>query len=398
MAKYAGDKRMKCSSAFIYTEEFTKYHFNENHPFNQKRVVSTLDLLKMSNAIQDEEIIEPRQATDEELMLIHDKRFIEAVKATSNGELTPNQGEDFGLGTEDTPIFPGMHEAASLLVGGSLTAVDLVLGGKVKHALNLGGGLHHGFRRKASGFCIYNDASIAIRYIREKYNLKVLYVDTDAHHGDGVQWSFYDDPNVCTLSIHETGRYLFPGTGNTNERGIKEGYGYSFNIPLDAFTEDDSFLYIYETSLREVMDYFQPDIIITQNGADAHAFDPLSHLCSTMKIYEYIPKLAHELAHTFCDGRWIALGGGGYDIWRVVPRAWAQLWKIMKDNTPFSGDIPQEWINKYKTLSPVALPATWHDPENIYQPIPRKAEITDKNEQTLQKALQFIHNSRNFTN
>src|SRR5690625_4879454 len=127
-----------------------------------------------------------------------------------------------------------MHEASRLLVGGSLTAADAVLNGEYQHALNLGGGLHHGFKRRASGFCIYNDGAIAIKYIREKFNLKVLYIDTDAHHGDGVQEAFYDDPNVCTVSIHETGRYLFPGTGNVNERGLKEGHGYSFNLPIDA--------------------------------------------------------------------------------------------------------------------------------------------------------------------
>ncbi|MDG2794977.1 acetoin utilization protein AcuC, partial [Vibrio parahaemolyticus] len=179
-------------------------------------------------------------------------------------------------------------EASALLVGGTLTAVDAVLSGKVKHALNLGGGLHHGFRGKASGFCIYNDSSIAMKYIQKKYGLRVLYIDTDAHHGDGVQWSFYDDPNVCTISLHETGRYLFPGTGAVNERGQGNGYSYSFNVPLDAFTEDESFLDSYRTVVREVAAYFKPDIILTQNGADAHYYDPLTHLCATMSIYREI--------------------------------------------------------------------------------------------------------------
>ncbi|WP_102026754.1 acetoin utilization protein AcuC [Salirhabdus sp. Marseille-P4669] len=386
---------MNCKSAFIYAEDYKSYHFRTDHPFNQLRVQSTYDLLKSSGALSDTQVLSPRTATIEELKLVHDERFIEAVIASSNGQLKEQDAAEFGLGTEDTPIFSGMHEAASLLVGGTLQAVDYVLEGKGQHALNLGGGLHHGFKRKASGFCIYNDAAIAIAYIRKHYNVKVLYVDTDAHHGDGVQWSFYDDPNVCTLSIHETGRYLFPGTGNVNERGIKEGYGYSFNIPIDAFTEDESFLQIYEKAFREIMDYFQPDIIVTQNGADAHAYDPLSHLCGTMKIYEYIPMLAHELAHTYCDGKWIALGGGGYDIWRVVPRAWAQIWNVMNDQKPFSGSLPKEWIDKYQSKSLVPLPDTWHDQPNFYKPIPRKKEITEKNEQTLNKALQFIWNRYN---
>ena len=165
------------------------------------------------------QVIPPRMASEEELALIHDLSYIEAVKKAGNGQLPKEIAENYGLGTEDTPIFPNMHEASALLVGGTLTAVDQVMTGKALHALHLGGGLHHGFRGKASGFCVYNDSSVAIKYLQEKYNARVLYVDTDAHHGDGVQWSFYDDPNVCTLSIHETGRYLFPGTGNVNERG-----------------------------------------------------------------------------------------------------------------------------------------------------------------------------------
>lgn len=197
--------------------------------------------------------------------------------------------------------------------------------------------------------------------------------------------------------IHETGRYLFPGTGNTNERGRKEGFGYSFNIPIDAFTEDESFLEVYENALKEVADYFKPDIIVTQNGADAHTYDPLTHLCSTMKIYEEIPKLAHEIAHTYCDGRWIALGGGGYDIWRVVPRAWAQIWKVASCSDVFKGKLPIDWINEWQPESPVQLPNYWHDKTGIYKEIPRKKEITEKNKRNLQKALQIITNHQKYT-
>src|SRR5699024_7930234 len=180
-----------------------------------------------------------------------------AVKKASRDELTEVEGMEYGLGTEDTPIFNNMHEASAYLVGGTLTAVDVVLEDKVDHSLHLGGGLHHGFKRIASVFCIYNDGAVAIKYIREKYDLKVLYIDTDAHHGDGVQWAFYDDPNVCTFSIHETGRYLFPGTGNANERGNKDGIGYTFNLPIDAFTQDKSFLTLYESAFREIVDFFE---------------------------------------------------------------------------------------------------------------------------------------------
>jgi acetoin utilization protein AcuC len=373
--------------AFVFSEEQLNYKFNSHHPFNQFRLKLTVDLLKKINALNVNQIIPPRMATEEELFLIHDPNYVEAVKKAGLGQLPNEIAENYGLGTEDTPIFPRMHDASALLVGGTLTAVDEVMTGKADHALHLGGGLHHGFRGKASGFCVYNDSSVAIKYIQEKYHARVLYIDTDAHHGDGVQWSFYDDPNVCTLSIHETGRYLFPGTGNINERGQGKGYGYSFNIPLDAFTEDESWLHAYSQAVREVAAFFKPDVILTQNGADAHYYDPLTHLSATMKIFREIPRLAHEIAHQYCNGRWIAVGGGGYDIWRVVPRAWAMIWLEMAENSNSFGDLPTEWVSYWQKEAPVKLPEDWDDPENLYQPIPRKAEITEKNSLTLEKAL-----------
>lgn len=387
MAKYARDFHMKKKAVFIYSDDLLTYKFHNQHPFNQFRITLTIDLLQSIDVLKEEHIIPPRIATEKELTLIHDPSYIQAVKKAGEGQLSLDIAEGYGLGTEDTPIFKGMHEASALLVGGTLTAVDWVMTDKAEHAVHLGGGLHHGFRGKASGFCIYNDSSVAIQYLQEKYHARVLYVDTDAHHGDGVQWSFYDDPNVCTLSIHETGRYLFPGTGNINERGNGKGYGYSFNIPLDAFTEDESWLHAYETAIWEVAAFFKPDVILTQNGADAHYYDPLTHLSTTMKIYERIPKMAHAIAHQYCDGRWIAVGGGGYDIWRVVPRAWSRIWLEMTDNNHFNGPLPEKWISKWSKKSPVPLPAGWEDPDGIYKPIPRKQEITEKNRLTVEKAL-----------
>jgi acetoin utilization protein AcuC len=375
----------RCS--FVFSEDLLNYKFNSNHPFNQFRLKLTVDLLHRLKALDNHQIVPPRMASEEELALVHDPSYIDAVKMAGHGQLPQHVAENYGIGTEDTPIFPNMHEASALLVGGTLTAVDQVMTGQAVHALHLGGGLHHGFRGKASGFCIYNDSSVAIKYLQNKYNARVLYVDTDAHHGDGVQWSFYDDPDVCTLSIHETGRYLFPGTGNVNERGQGKGYGYSFNIPVDAFTEDESWLDAYTQSLREVAEFFKPDVILTQNGADSHYYDPLTHLSATMKIYREIPKLAHEIAHQYCGGKWIAVGGGGYDIWRVVPRAWALIWLGMTENSNCYGNLPQDWLEYWQEKAPVHLPINWDDPEDMYKPIPRKAEITEKNLLTLEKAL-----------
>lgn len=390
MAKYTGNESVEKNAVFVYSPEQLDYKFSETHPFNQKRLELTMDLLEQSGALDPSDIIMPRVASDEELLLGHDAAYIDIVKRAGHGYLREGEGEIFGIGTEDTPIFTNMHEASATFVGGTLTACDYVMQGKSKHALNLGGGLHHGFQGKASGFCIYNDSTVAIKYMQKKYGARVLYIDTDAHHGDGVQWSFYDDPDVCTLSIHETGRYLFPGTGAVTERGNGNGYGTSFNIPIDAFTEDESFLDVYEQSIREIAAHFKPDVILTQNGADAHYLDPLTHLYGTMDIYNEIPRIAHEIAHEFCEGRWVAVGGGGYDIWRVVPRAWALIWLEMTNKEKPTGHLPKKWLEKWQPEAPVNLIETWEDPNNLYEPIPRKTEITEKNHQVLEKALYMI--------
>ncbi|WP_010096160.1 acetoin utilization protein AcuC [Ornithinibacillus scapharcae] len=378
---------MSSDVAFIYDKALLNYHFHDEHPFNQKRVLLTKELLEESNQLDRTNILVPRVATDEEISLIHDPKYIHAVKSASF--LNHEQLIRFGLDTDDTPAFPNMHEASASIVGATLTAVDAVLKEGARAAVNFSGGLHHGFKQKASGFCIYNDAAIAIKYIRKQFNLRVLYVDTDAHHGDGVQWAFYEDPNVCTFSIHETGRYLFPGTGNVNERGIKAGHGYSFNLPIDAFTQDKSFIEVYQTALREIAEFFKPDIILTQNGADAHFYDPLTHLCCSMEIYNVIPQIALEISNTYCQGRWIALGGGGYDIWRVVPRAWAQIWNVMKDGKSSEGELPPTWLAKWRPESPVTLLRMWEDSVEDIPIIPRKQEIEEKNYVTLTNLLKY---------
>jgi len=373
-------------SRLIYSPEYTNYYFHDDHPFNQRRLLLTHDLLQAYQLLRDEDILTPRLATDEELELVHDPRYIQFVREQGETDEVLALAVGYGLGTEDVPCFRHMHEASSLIVGGTLQAVDAVMNGQAEHAFNPAGGLHHAFRGRASGFCIYNDCSVAIAYLRKHWNARVLYIDTDAHHGDGVQWAFYDDPNVLTVSLHETGKYLFPGTGNTTERGDGQGYGFSVNIPLDAYTEDDSFLEVYQKLIPKLVRGFQPDVILTQNGCDAHAYDPLTHLSCSMKVYQQIPRLAHEMAHTYCSGRWIAVGGGGYDIWRVVPRAWTLLWSEMSDQ-PLADDIeiPASWQEQWQPRSELILPSRLFD--DPFPAIPRRAEITEKNRVTLERAI-----------
>ena len=215
--------------------------------------------------------------------------------------------QQFGLHTDDTPYFAGMHQAASAIVSGSVAAADAVMSGRTNHAYHMAGGLHHAFPDHASGFCIYNDAAVAIQHIRQTYSARVLYIDTDVHHGDGVQWVFYDDPDVCTYSIHETGKFLFPGTGFVHEKGTDKGFGACFNMPLEPYTEDDSWLDSFNVTLRKVIAAFKPDLSLASMAVTPM---PMTRCRIFIAVCEYMhemPAICMSWPITFTKGRWIAL-------------------------------------------------------------------------------------------
>jgi acetoin utilization protein AcuC len=373
---------MGCTTALISTPEYQRYRFNEDHPFNPLRLQLTVELLDACGLLDaDHALVPPRAATAAELATVHSPRFVAAVEAASAGRLDPATAARFGLGTEDVPIFPGMHEAATLLVGGSLLAAELVMEGRVGHAFNIGGGLHHAGFDRAAGFCVYNDIAVACRRLVEGYGARVLYIDNDAHHGDGVQDLFYDTDRVLTVSFHETGRYLFPGAGATDERGRGDGYGFAINVPLEPFTDDASWLAGFESLVPEIARLYRPDVIVLQNGCDGHCLDPLTHLCATTRTFERVAAIVHDLAHDYCGGRLIALGGGGYDIWRVTPRAWALVWAAL-GGQPVPGRVPDAWRDRWAARSPVPLPAALRDDPADYPPLPRRPEIAAANART----------------
>jgi acetoin utilization protein AcuC len=374
---------MSKAAGFIFSPEYGQYNFNPDHPFNMKRLDLTLEMLQATGLLQARDIITAPEATTEELLFAHDREYIEVVKQMSTGgQVSPERG----IGSEDTPAFPDMHRASALVVGGSLRGARAVMEGEVDHAVNLAGGLHHAMREKASGFCIYNDAVAAIKFIRQQYNVRVAYVDIDAHHGDGVQAAFYDDPNVLTISLHETGRYLFPGTGHIHERGVAAGFGYCANIPLEAFTEDGSWIKAFEAVVPYMLGWFQPDIIVSQNGCDSHYLDPLTHLCCTTKAYSIAFHQLHLLAHRLCKGRLLALGGGGYEWWRVVPRVWSTLWAELSERK-LPGEIPTTLLERWQKESGENLPLNFEDPQGCFPPIPRRGEIEEKNLLTVRNVL-----------
>jgi acetoin utilization protein AcuC len=267
--------------------------------------------------------VDARTATDAEVMATHDPEFVAAVKGIDSGALDAGAGFEFGLGTADDPIFPNMHGASSAVCGASLTALERVLDGSALHAFNPAGGLHHARRREASGFCIYNDPAVAIaKALEVNPEWRVMYLDIDVHHGDGVQWIFYDEPRVLTLSFHQSGRYLYPGTGFEDETGGPNALGTSANLPLLPLTGETDYLWALDRMLPTLAEAFRPDLLVTQMGADTHWNDPLANLGLTMNAYPPIAKLIHEAAHEFCAGRWVATGGGGYQFDSVVPKVW----------------------------------------------------------------------------
>lgn len=350
----------------------------------------TLELCEALGLLDGYEFVSAPLAADEDLTTVHSLTYVRQVQKAGLGQAALHELVHYGIGTPDNPVVPNVHEAGAHIVGSVLKAARMVAGGEVDHAMCISGGLHHALRSMASGFCFYNDAGVAIARLKEEHpGIRIAYLDTDAHHGDGVQWMFYDDPQVLTVSLHESGRYLFPGTGGVEEWGRNGGRGYSVNVPLQPFTDDESFISCFEAVVPEVMRAFGPDLILAQSGCDAHKLDPLTHLSATTRIYEHIPRRVHELAHELCDGRWVATGGGGYDIWRVVPRAWSMLWAGVS-HQELPEDVPEEWLAKWGEKSPVKLPRKMRDDPADYPTIERAPEIAGRNRRTVESVLERV--------
>lgn len=305
------------------------------------RLKLTFELMRAYEMLDSVRLKEPKTATDEELELVHDPGYIAKVRELSSAA-PAGAGLGWGLGTGDNPVFPDMHEAAATVVGGALVAAGMIMEGELDHAFHMGGGLHHALRARASGFCIYNDPAVAIAWLKACYGVRVLYLDIDAHHGDGVQYAFEEDPDVMTISFHESGRFLFPGAGFTEDVGRGSGRGYSVNLPLAPGSSDDIYLEAFDALVPPLAQAFRPGIILTQDGCDAHWSDPLSHLALTLAGYRRLFQRQHDLAHELTGGRWLALGGGGYQACTVVPRAWTILLGVMAERQ-LDERLPESW-------------------------------------------------------
>jgi acetoin utilization protein AcuC len=370
-------------AVFVWDEVLATYRFHPEHPLNPRRLELTVDLIRRLGLLGDEAstVVAPRTAADADLLLAHDAGFIDAVKRASETGEADASSQHFGLGTEDVPIVRGMHEAALGVVGATLTAAELVMSGRAERAFSIAGGLHHARRAEAAGFCVYNDLAVAIRWLQREHGARVLYIDIDAHHGDGVQWIFYEDPDVLTVSFHESGTYLFPGTGFVDEMGEGDGHGACVNVPLDAHTEDASMLAAFSELVPAAADAFRPDVIVLQAGCDGHVLDPLTHLRYTTGVYEKLVGVVSDIADRHCQGRIIATGGGGYAVYRVVPRAWALVWAALGGQTAPDA-LPDDWLKALRMESGLEIPPRLRDPPDAYPAAPRRAVIEEMNRRT----------------
>jgi acetoin utilization protein AcuC len=328
----------------VYSETFQQYDFGPTHPLKPTRLKLTYELMKEIGLLsaKNVKVISPREASRDELLLFHEEDYLRLVKKMSQ------QGTGY-LDMGDTPAFKGCYEASALATGASLAAVDSVMSGKVTHAINMAGGLHHAHPDSASGFCIFNDPAISIAYLKKKYGLeRVLYLDVDAHHGDGVMYGFYSDPAVLDIDFHEDGRHLFPGTGFTHEVGEGKAVGLKINVPLPPFVDDETYLGLFRKIVPAAVSKYRPQVLLLQCGADSHANDLLGHLQITTRTYTEVVRTIHELAHELAEGRFVIFGGGGYNIANVA-RTWTAVACSLADYA-CPKVTPNNWRKMFEAL------------------------------------------------
>ena len=332
-------------TALIWNNDRIHYDFGPQHPLKPIRVELTVELIRALGLTDLPGVATlPREPFDDgDVVRLHTPDYVAAVRRFS-ADPSPAGDMHYGLGYGDNPVFAGMHEASLEVCGASVAAAKAVWEGRAVHAFNPAGGLHHAMPERAAGFCIYNDPGFAIDWLLGHGVERVAYIDVDTHHGDGVQALYYADPRVLTVSLHESGRYLFPGTGFPEEVGTGDGRGTSLNVPLAPATTGEVWLEAFEAIVPLALDAFRPHVLVTQLGCDTHVTDPLAHLALTTDDYVQVAKRLHELAHRHCEGRWVALGGGGYQITSVVPRAWAIYFaELVGAELPH--EVPWSWLH-----------------------------------------------------
>lgn len=362
---------------FLSSKNIWQRGHGPDHPLKPERLQRTHELLEELGAFEapNVRLVAPRAATRSELLLFHTAEYVDTVQALSWGN-TAIPANRYGFGPGDNPVFRGMFESEGLKVGSALQAAELLTTGSCDIAFSYSGGLHHGDREMASGFCVFNDAAVAIQFLLNQ-GLRVAYVDIDVHHGDGVQNAFYTSDNVLTISLHQDGRTLFPGTGFVSEIGVGKGKGFSVNVPLPPMTNDASYLWVFRQVVPPLITRFDPDIMVTQLGVDTHIRDPLANLALTTAGHLALFQQLNEFALD-----WLALGGGGYDI-DVVPRSWTLAFGEMA-GLSWPEELPPHYGNRYGGL--------WlKDQLQDYKQIPSQGEVSAQVQQVVE-SVKRVHN------
>ena len=351
------------------------YDFGSSHPLTPRRFGPGIDLLRALGAAPG---LAPEPAADAELLRVHTARYLSVVRRFS---MDPFGRSEAGIGPGgDDPPFAGMHEAAASVAGGSLAAMEALLSRDVEHAFHPGGGLHHAMPDRASGFCIYDDPALAIARARQA-GRRVLYLDVDVHHGDGVQAIHAGDPGVLTISFHESGRYLFPGTGFVDELGDGVAAGTVVNVPLEPTAGDAAWLAAIRAIVPPLAAAFGADVVVSQHGADSHAWDPLAHLRVTTTAMGAAARLTDAVAHRFAGGPWLATGGGGYDAYRVVPRSWSLVWLAGAHRAPpamLPANWRDRWADEAARYGQSPLPDAFNDAPNAGLPVDADQERAEE--------------------
>lgn len=356
----------------VWDPQLAAYDFGVEHPLAPVRVELTHALIESVGLLDAPHVreVRPQELEDPAVLRMHRPQFVQAVQRAS---ADPSTGADwaFGLGSGDCPTFPGMHEASRSVCAASVEAARQVWTGQAAHAFNPAGGLHHAMPDKASGFCIYNDPAVAIDWLLEQGAERVCYLDVDVHHGDGVERMFADDPRVLTISLHESGHFLFPGTGFADDVGGHGALGSAANVPLLPGTAGSVWLETFDAVVEPLVRAFAPDVLVSQLGCDTHATDPLAHLALTVDDFGAIVRRIHTLAHEAAQGRWVAMGGGGYQLLQVVPRAWTIAFAEMC-GIALPPETPRSWQVASTARMGETAPARFTDapvkvPEHVHE-------------------------------
>lgn len=312
-------------------DALARYTFGDDHPFGPLRHRAFSNALRNKSLVQYVDILKPVMTTQAVLELFHTHEYIEKVKSMSAF------GSGF-LDQGDTPVFPGMYQAALAVAGTVCNAIDRIVHNEYTCAFIPIAGLHHARRHRAAGFCVINDCGIAIEYLRHMHKIKkIAYIDIDAHHGDGVFYSFEDDPDLIFVDFHEDGHFLYPGTGNIDETGKDGAKGTKLNFPMPPSAGNDLFMKLWPQA-EEFIRRSKPEFVILQCGADSIYGDPITHMAYTEGVHRHAVTRSCRIASEFCGGRVVALGGGGYNLDNIAKTWTAVVSAMINTNQEAEGD------------------------------------------------------------